>query len=1085
MTSKTQQRGRVALLASSSLVSAGIAILGAGFVAIAPGSALAANECGNPAANGAAADNFICVGGTYATGIQYPLTAGPLTLTLDDGAGGAVVTTTGGIQVIGTVGDTVLINRSSTVTGNGDPVIVNTAGAGILVSSPTSNVTVNLTDSDGGDAPISVTGSTSGIIANAAGAGNANVTLSNGSVVGQAGAGIIATAGVGGSATVNLGAATVTSNNVGVGLNSYAVIVSGGTGMTVTGTGNITANAGNYAIGVYASGNGPIVINETGTITANATYGWGVYARGTSGGTIQITTANIQDLQVGGAVAGGKGISAYTTGAVTINSGTIRTTGVGADGINVGGVFGIAGTTIVGSTSITTNGANADGIVVGAHGTIQIGSTNITTTGATADGIRAVSDLNSVSIGLAVGGSTNATGAGSAGVRASGVTGTSVTANGSITANTNAIATNQTGVGSGVINIGAAAVVRGGGTTLTTATLDLTTLSGQTTTINNAGIVRSTNATVAGAAGDLAVRGLGGNATINNTGRIDGRVNFAGLTGINKATVGVTSTGSWHTTGINTLSAGNDVINNAGLISTFGATTIDFGADTGVAPRDVFNNSGRLATGEAAGASTLTITGLETFNNSGSVIFGSLNGTSSDGETNDRIVMTGTGGGTAFVGSGASTLILDANLGSAAQASCAAASVADCLSLPGGTVSGSTAIRVNNTNVGPGGLNTAGIVLVDATGGSIGATSFVLDTGSSNYVTRGGQGGIDTGFFVYRLVRLGTTQEALVSAPDSEAFEFVQLGAAATDAWYATTGAWFDRQADLRNTVGNLSDGTHSAVWMKIIGQSAERDSSQTYNSLGTPFTFDTSYQQNTSSLIGGVDLLGGGSGGHNWVIGVNIGYVDTDIDFNQSATVASLEGPTYGVYGSMIAGPWYVDASVNSNMLDMTYTMPSLGAGVKATGSVKSTGVRAETGYRFGLGDTLFIEPMASIAAVKTSFDDLTVPGGSVKLDDVNSLRGSLGVRVGTLMTYDTFRLQPSIYGRVWDETKGDSQTTLNNPGLPLVATDSFSGTFGDVGGQLSVYSDGGLSAFVNVGYKWNSDYRDTTANVGFRFQW
>jgi len=127
---------------------------------------------------------------------------------------------------------------------------------------------------------------------------------------------------------------------------------------------------------------------------------------------------------------------------------------------------------------------------------------------------------------------------------------------------------------------------------------------------------------------------------------------------------------------------------------------------------------------------------------------------------------------------------------------------------------------------------------------------------------------------------------------------------------------------------------------------------------------------------------------------------------------------------------------------------------------------------------------PMAGLADVSTSFDDLTIPGGSVAFDDVTSLRGFVGLRLASTMTYPTFRMQPSIYLKVWDEFDGETTTTLNNPGLAVTTQDDFSGAFADVGGQLNVYSDGGLTAFVNAGYKWKSDYNATTVNIGFRYQ-
>ena len=126
-------------LAASLAISAGVM----GLFAFAP-AAMAANECGDPVTNGVAADSFTCAPGTYATGIVYPLTAGALTLNLQDSPTGSVNTTTGGVQVTGLPGDSVSITRSTTGTPApfADPTIINTAGAGVGVTSPDSNLTV-------------------------------------------------------------------------------------------------------------------------------------------------------------------------------------------------------------------------------------------------------------------------------------------------------------------------------------------------------------------------------------------------------------------------------------------------------------------------------------------------------------------------------------------------------------------------------------------------------------------------------------------------------------------------------------------------------------------------------------------------------------------------------------------------------------------------------------------------------------------------------------------------------------------------------------------------------------------------------
>jgi len=86
---------RLSLLASSSLALAGLSA--AATLAMAPSAALAANECGNPATNGATADTFTCPVATYPTGIQHT-SAGDLSVTVQTGSNfgtGGVVSTAG------------------------------------------------------------------------------------------------------------------------------------------------------------------------------------------------------------------------------------------------------------------------------------------------------------------------------------------------------------------------------------------------------------------------------------------------------------------------------------------------------------------------------------------------------------------------------------------------------------------------------------------------------------------------------------------------------------------------------------------------------------------------------------------------------------------------------------------------------------------------------------------------------------------------------------------------------------------------------------------------------------------------------
>lgn len=1133
---------------------AGAALLAVGGLALTPAAAFAADECGlgaevtcTPAGNpygagisylpatdftihmqdgvsvdtsGSLGIGLLVLQGGPTQSITVDAPTGVTINTTDDGAFGALLATTAGditanvatvttsgLNAIGVIassadGDVGLTVNSVTTLGAGavgidaatntgdvtilsDTVSTNGDGAaGIRAFSDSGDidVTSNVVGTAGTNAAGIDAGSTFGATTVrstrvvTAGANSAGIQAASTTGLARVVSGSVTTTGAGATGiSVNpnhSGSAEVTSASVSAtGAGSQGITAFGGDGVTVN-AGSVTADGDGIVastLPVFIFGPplqaGNTTVNTTGAITSANGVAIDAY---TARGSVSVTTAagqvvtggagGIRTLSLG---AGDGGVDGVNDGNITITSnGAVGVSGtpVGGDGVSAA----IAQPASAGRIAITTNSifATGNGVTVVNSGT---GATAVTTTGtvtAGADGMNIVSNgVFTVAAGGALTGGAN-------GIQASGVNG-------------------------GVITVNAGGVVRGLGTSATTAVVDVASPIGQRVTINNNGTIRSTNATIAGAAGDLAIRAQDGSVTVNNAGRIDGRMDFSGLGAGSSVTVNNSGAAGWHTTGLTTFSGGDDLLSNGatGLIATSGATSFGFGPDTGVAPRDVLTNAGRIVVGETAGASTLTITGLERFNNSGLILLGSLNGTTTDGQTNDRLVISGTGGGTTFVGSTGSIIALDAFLGAASQTNCSAATVADCVSLPGGAVSGGTLLRVNNTNTLPGAFNPTGMVLVDATGGSIAAGSFSLDPTSTGYTLRNGAGALDTGLFFYHLAPVGTTQVALVSAPDSEVFEFVGVSQAATSAWYTANGVWFDRQADLRDGLEGRGE-SGAGMWVKIVGSQAERDLTQTYVGPGGPFVFDTGYDQSTVALVGGLDLVRGGGDTSAWVFGADVGYVDTDVDFVASNSHASLQGGLYGLYGSYVSGGLFLDATVTALDLDMVYSMPSVigapGVSTQAAGGVSSVGARIEGGWRIALSDRSFIEPLAGVAYVKTSIDDLNVPGGVVSFEDATSLRANLGARIGRVTEYDTFKVKATAIARVWDEFDGDGQTTLVNGGPDILVTDQFEGVFGEVGGGLDVFSkDERVSAFVNLNYRWNDAWTETAVTLGGRYRW
>src|SRR5690606_35770003 len=108
MSSKTSATRRLSWLASSSLIAASLATGAFTAVAIAPATALAANECApvgvDPAANGAAPDSYTCSAATYANGITYS-SAGNLTVTKTNT--GVTTVTANGVNLTGNGADSI------------------------------------------------------------------------------------------------------------------------------------------------------------------------------------------------------------------------------------------------------------------------------------------------------------------------------------------------------------------------------------------------------------------------------------------------------------------------------------------------------------------------------------------------------------------------------------------------------------------------------------------------------------------------------------------------------------------------------------------------------------------------------------------------------------------------------------------------------------------------------------------------------------------------------------------------------------------------------------------------------------------
>ncbi len=908
------------------------------------------------------------------------------------------------------------LTGDGTITLQGDSDVTNTTGTGIDadVIGAGNDITINVLNTS------SVTGTAGDGISADSTFGNATVNVQDtGTVTGTLGDGIDATASR--NVTVTTAAGTTVTGSAGDGIDANDATFVGTTASTISVTANgiVTGSA----IGIDADSADGTVNVTTGANAITGTADDGIQASANDiSGSATVTTA-------GGAVSGGgDGIEADANGSLGLAS---VTTGTGAvtgnfDGIDVQ-ANGSAGTATVTTGSGAVTGTTADGIEAEANG--LSGSATVTT------GVGAISgggDGIDIEANGLFGSATVTTGSGAVTGADSGI---EADANGTFGITTAGALNITTGTGTVTGTAGdgidaSAAGLTGSVTITTNGTVQgfdtgIDASAGASGSImidiNSQSVVQN----LSGLDSDLAIRTAGGDTTINNRWDIVGRIETGG---------------------------GDDTLNNSstgpGFWTTEGTSDFGGGIDT------VNNNSGAIifAATESGVANTTTFANLENFNNSGVI---DLQDQSSGDGSNISDTLSTSGD---YAGSDG-TLEVDAFLGGPG-------SVSDVFEV-GGNTSGTTFVSVNNTNSGPGAAND-GILVVDVLGNANEGDFELAD------------GPIDTGFFVYDLEFDDTglnDQFLLVSSADSEVFETTAAVAGAQEIWRETATAWEARQQAVRDqlnsrvVVNAVADPAipeamaNNGLWIAGLGSWLERD----HDAGG----FDLSYEQQIYGVVGGADFGSDLGDGGTLLFGVLAGYVESDLDFDESSTSIDYEGGTFGAYASwMGGGGFFLNVLGKVDLLELDYSA----AGDDDSADVTSYGARADLGFRFG--DSLFLEPMVSVDGISTKIDDFEIDGTEIDAGSNESFRGGAGLRAG----FGGETIRASATGRVWEVFENDIEVDV--AGID-VSDDDLEGTYAEIAAQVDVDLSTSLLLFVRGSYLFSDDIDKPAVHGGFNWSW
>ena len=517
-------------------------------------------------------------------------------------------------------------------------------------------------------------------------------------------------------------------------------------------------------------------------------------------------------------------------------------------------------------------------------------------------------------------------------------------------------------------------------------------------------------------------------ATVSNAGTLTGTAGYAVLA--KSGTTTVLNSGTLNA-GVVFSGGGNSLVNSG----TFNVTRFSIFGSGGV-----LTNSGLVQVTAAAPAGGISFFGLGTFANSGTVSL-------ANNRAGDVLTLPGT-----FAGAGPSTLVLDTVPGGAV----------DQLVI-GGAATGVTTVQLVNVGGGLGLLN-SGTVIVRA-GAGTSATAFQLAPASAS-----------AGFVQYAIAYSPAAQTfSLVATPSAAAYRPLRYAEGARNIWYKTSEVWEAHMRSLRD-----GPGGGARLWGQFYGSADSRRDAVTTTVFGQTAAQDLSYRQDTFGAQLGLDLLHPHDAG-GVALGVTAGYVNSDLQFTGQSAGARFNVANLGAYAGFHAGAFFVDLFGQYAHHWIKASDPSVGFSQSLHGD--TYGAAGEIGIRFG--DTrFFVEPLVTIAYVRTHLDTATALASSFDFHDSDGWRGKFGARLGSTRDFAGGTLTFYGGGNAVTTFQGRDTIVFTNNGTALLLRDNRLGTYAQGYAGLTIAKPGGISGFFEGfgDYGARDSQRGGGARVGLR---
>jgi opacity protein-like surface antigen len=199
------------------------------------------------------------------------------------------------------------------------------------------------------------------------------------------------------------------------------------------------------------------------------------------------------------------------------------------------------------------------------------------------------------------------------------------------------------------------------------------------------------------------------------------------------------------------------------------------------------------------------------------------------------------------------------------------------------------------------------------------------------------------------------------------------------------------------------------------------------------PVNCSSTFHQDFGGVQVGTDIARLNVSGWNLHLGATAGSLDSRGSLNGGGFNSDIKVPFIGTYAAVTNGGFFADALVRGDFYQADFDSPTNNIFHQDL-NARGLAVSGSAGYRFNLPDSpWWVEPSGGLIWSRVSVDPFNTEGaplslgsgpiqGTLKLDDIVSTTGRLGLRVGENFVSGSVLWQPFVSASVWTDFGANS---------------------------------------------------------------